>query len=224
MSDTTVNQFLSQAADAAARVGFVPTPPTPAADLPNGYLCYQRDTTALWAWDSNASAWVLVASGGASSPLTSVSVTLTNAQIKALPTTPVTIIAAPASGYRNRVIAASLVGRYTSGAYTNVNVTYASLVVQTGGAWITNPVINDITIPLDDLSRILGAVDLAVDLMVPPAFPWGWLNSPISSSDPSSQDAAVTEIAIDNNGSGNLTGGNAANTLKVTVYYTVEAL
>jgi hypothetical protein len=70
MSDSSVNQFLSQADDTAARTGFVPAPPTPAADLPNGYLCFQRDTGALYAWNSDTAAWVLITSGTGTLPAT----------------------------------------------------------------------------------------------------------------------------------------------------------
>jgi hypothetical protein len=38
------------------------------------------------------------------------------------------------------------------------------------------------------------------------------------------QEAAAITLKADNNGSGNFTGGNAANSMKVTVYYSVEAL
>jgi hypothetical protein len=38
------------------------------------------------------------------------------------------------------------------------------------------------------------------------------------------ENAFALSISMDNNGSGNLTGGNAANTLTVTVYYCLESL
>lgn len=64
MSDTTLNAFVAQFADAAARTAFVPSPPTPASGPDSGYFALQQDTGALYAWDSNASAWVLIAAGG----------------------------------------------------------------------------------------------------------------------------------------------------------------
>jgi LEA14-like dessication related protein len=37
-------------------------------------------------------------------------------------------------------------------------------------------------------------------------------------------EAQAVQIAADNNGSGVFTGGNSANTLKITLYYAVEPI
>ncbi len=67
MSDTGVNQFLSQFADATERVAFVPSPPTftPSSSMPlNGYLAYQQDDGSTWAWDQNIADWVQTNAAG----------------------------------------------------------------------------------------------------------------------------------------------------------------
>ncbi len=64
MSDTTLNAFLSQFADATARNAFTPSPPAVAAPPDSGYFAYQQDDGSAWAWDSNASGWVQIGSGG----------------------------------------------------------------------------------------------------------------------------------------------------------------
>jgi hypothetical protein len=47
-------------------------------------------------------------------------------------------------------------------------------------------------------------------------------NYPTASPGIPDVDNQVIRISMDNNGSGNLTGGNAANTLRVTLYYVAE--
>lgn len=70
MADSTLNAFVAQFADAAARTAFVPSPPSPASGPESGYFAFQQDTGAMYAWDSNSSAWVLLSSGGATIPAT----------------------------------------------------------------------------------------------------------------------------------------------------------
>lgn len=160
-------------------------------------------------------------------------VTLTNAQIKALPTTPITLISAPASGYWNHVLSASYRLQAGSGAYTNINATYSALVVQTASDnWLVTPIVNDSgsTPALGRVSTFLG---VAADYLVHAGeyvegadsssggADWGIPSAEALTSD---FNGIATELALDNNGSGDLTGGHASNTLKVTVYYIVEPL
>jgi hypothetical protein len=164
------------------------------------------------------------------------STSLTDAQIKALPTTPVTLVAAPASGYRIKVLGGTARVQFSGGAYTNINTTYCAVVVQVPGAyWLCTPLgINDSTLaaPLTRVTTIFGATSLGVIDLAPLAQPVdsgassgdeGWYVSTTSAS-VATVEAQAVQIAADNNGSGVFTGGNSANTLKITLYYAVEPI
>jgi hypothetical protein len=159
----------------------------------------------------------------------------------------VTIVAAPGAGYRIRVLTCSLSAHGLSvHPYTGLDPDYNSLQVQSStGNWagfIADDASQDPA--LSQVSHFIGAVfpqDLVVDLQVPTlqgftsasgsplvvsakkewvvsndaAFPGGTR---------ASWDNTAIAIAMDNNGSGNLGGGNASNTIRVTVYYAIEAL
>lgn len=174
----------------------------------------------------------IVLSGTASSLMQTSIVTLTNAQIKALPTTSIPLIVAPGVGYRNRVLDASIYLHGSAGAYTNIDATYASLWIGPAvTTYLTNDIANDSAVGLTKLATFLGGGDVFADLGVPYAVS-------IAGNAPSDVEyiqcgafpalAALENqpvyVGLDNNGSGNLTGGNAANTMKATVYYTVEAV
>lgn len=218
MSDSQYEQF-QQYGTAAERAAFTPSP---AATIQPLYFWRETDTGLLYVYDT---AWVLVGTTGTGAISKTVT-TLTNAQVIALPTTPIQLIAAPAAGSRNRIIAASLVTRFTAGAYTNVNTTWATLQIQSApGQWLAMPIFNDSSIPTTQLTTVMNAAqNRVINLLIPDVYPSGWVLDANIINDPADQDADATQIAIDNNGSGVLTGGNAANTLKVTLYYAVEAL
>ena len=86
------------------------------------------------------------------------------------------------------------------------------------------------TTPLARLTTFLGATDKLVMLN-----PYseavqasgvgvnGYIQ-PVVSSALADYEAEAIQISIDNNGSGVLTGGNAANTLRCTVYYSLEQI
>jgi hypothetical protein len=80
------------------------------------------------------------------------------------------------------------------------------------------------------LSTFLGANDRVVDLITPYGGAQGtgtsdpYVQTPILNAAPSGFDGDALKIFLDNNGSGNLGGGNAANTLTVVIYYVREAL
>ena len=165
-------------------------------------------------------------------------VTLTDAQIKALPTTPVQILSDPGAGNRNKLLGFSVVIRATSGAYTNIDATYADLHVeiQTGNYAVYPILVKDTPQGIVQLTNALGAAARTVIDVSP--FPLVSVQGAAANdqlyvlpnaktyagSPPADWDDSTLSIKMDNNGSGDLTGGNAANTLKVTVYYTVEAL
>lgn len=160
------------------------------------------------------------------------SVALTNAQVKALPTTPVTVVAAAGSGFRIRPIAVSYIAAFASGAYTNINTTYCDVHLALGTDYVGYGPVNDSTTTptLTLVSDIFGsASNRLFDQGVPPqqATPSAGANGyvqTIAFFNKNQQDNNPLQIAMDNNSSGVLTGGNAANTLTVKVYYVVEAV
>lgn len=166
-----------------------------------------------------------------SAVLLKAAVTLNNTQTKALPTTAVTLVAAPAAGFRNKVLAVSFSGHFSAGAYTNLDAVYAALFVFHLGdtsQWLTNPIVKDTTVSITRLADFLAAGDQLVD-----AGPYqdspsdgnaalNWVLPNVHAA--AAAEATAIAVMMDNNGSGDLTGGNVANTLKITVYYVVEAL
>lgn len=161
--------------------------------------------------------------------LTPVTTVLTNAQIIALPTTPVVIVTAPAAGLYPKPLAMSLRVKNTSGVYTNVNSTFASLQAQwTTNDWATTPIVND-----TGITALTQFLHVSHDMTVPMGVPFqqttavGWVFSNDSTQAgflTSDLSGAALYLAMDNNGSGVLTGGNAANTLTVTTYYVLESV
>ncbi len=163
-----------------------------------------------------------------------VTVTLDDAQIKALPTTPITLTPVPNAGVRFKLVGATGILNNHAGVYTNIDATYASLQIETAdGSWLA-VIGNDSSVSLGDVTTWFntnhdpasGGTGGILDWLVPTAFPVGangWL-TPILTTSKISVDGQALRLAMDNNGSGDLTGGNAANTFKVILYYLVEAL
>jgi hypothetical protein len=151
---------------------------------------------------------------------------LTNAEIKALPTTPIDIVSAPGSGFRIKPIAVSLTGSFAAGAYTNINTTFAAIGVQnTTTDYMCNPLVNNSTAgAITDVSTFLALGYVScVDLSPVAIFPSA--NGSISVAATiakASNDNSPLQVFMDNNGSGVLTGGNAANTLTIIVSYNIE--
>jgi len=155
--------------------------------------------------------------GGGSSYL-SATVTLTDAQIKALPTTPVEIVAAPGANKLIFVIR-NVIGKLndSGGAYGNSDNTAGSYVTLAYGSAYDD----DATYNYPDVTSFINSLS-------------SFGNDGIITLSPYSADTfqnilpgAVNNglfLHIGNNGLGNLTGGNAANTLKVTVYYVIVDL
>lgn len=168
--------------------------------------------------------------GSSSGGVQTATVTLSNAQIKALPTTPVTVIAAPAAGYRNRILAVSYSSNCAAGVYTGFNATYVDISLLCGGNYLAYGPVNDSTTTpaLAVVSALLGTTTpVVLDVNTPSLAAFGASQGYVQNVNVNSHStvsAAAVSVAMDNNGSGVLGGGNAANTLKVTVSYQVEAL
>lgn len=177
-----------------------------------------------------------VANGGSGSAsgagILRATASLTNAQILALPTTPVTIIAAPSAGTYITFLGGSLVIDTTGAAYTNIDATYAACAVYYLGdftQWIAAGPVDDATYSLTRFTQGFGTGahllwNLAVYQDTPSDGNAGIYWTLPGLIPEATFNGTAVAIAMDNNGSGNLTGGNAANSMTVTLYYVVESI
>lgn len=63
MSDQTFNQFVASGTT-AERLAFVPDPPSPASGPDPGYVWWDTDLQAAYAYDVGTAAWVVLGGGG----------------------------------------------------------------------------------------------------------------------------------------------------------------
>ena len=134
----------------------------------------------------------------------SATVTLTDAQIKALPTTQVGIVAAPGAGKVLFPVQWLIVADTRAGAYTNLDAAISGPNL----GWPSEP------------AQLFSAAASAVILTTVANKISAWENLADSGGDNlgNLEDQPLV-IGIGNGASGNLTGGNAANSLQVTVFY-----
>lgn len=157
--------------------------------------------------------------------LRSSTITLTDAQIKALPSTPISILAAPGVGFRNRILGLSLIADIIT-PYTNIDPVYADAQFS-GGTFLNGPIDDPATVPpLAQFTALFGTAGKRIyDLISPYAETHGTGIAYVQSlcEDDSYINNTPTTIFM-TNGAGDLTGGNAGNTLKITIYYCIEEL
>lgn len=150
-------------------------------------------------------------------------VTLTNAQIKALPTTGIVLVAAPGSGKVIQPLLVTLFAKTTDGAYTGIDAN-ASLSVVAGALFPMTYVPNDVLITTGSatrLSDLLGGANNRRTHLFPFSDTegvdlWGQVASVVASADGVN---AALHIYIDN--ALDLGGGHANNTLTAIVDYKI---
>ncbi len=151
--------------------------------------------------------------------------TLTDAQIKALPTTPITLVAAPGAGLSIEPLFLVLYAKTSAGAYTNLDAAgYLGTDHSAGVSWVPN----DTSITAGSatrLSDLLGSTTPHSVRLLPYQDTEGTHAHGFVTvvTDTSFQLNAALHLTLENHASGNLTGGNAANTLQVTVIFRVLA-
>jgi len=138
----------------------------------------------------------------------SATVTLTDAQIKALPTTPIEIVAAPGAN-KITLISSIILHLDWTADYTNI----AGINVVGALSGTNNGYMGGLLESAGDVSGLLANGQDSFAFLFPVS------NSYIDNG--LINDAFYLKSL---NNSGNYTGGNAANTLKVTVYYIVVDL
>lgn len=164
-----------------------------------------------------------IGSGSAGGSILSATVELTDAQIKALPTTGVELV--PAQGVNKMLVVLFGTLRWNcTGAYTNVNADNSCGIAYGNSG--TNDWIDYACAP----TTIREGTGIRTSLLNPALSPHPTAGQPdivftYYNNFPEA-DFNNTNMVVyaDNFGSGDLTGGNAANTLKVTVYYVVVDL
>lgn len=152
-----------------------------------------------------------------SSILHQVTKTLTNAQIKALPSVPVSITSEPAAGIALVPVSCVLYATYTNATvYTNI----------TAGGYIeiTSGVLAFAYFDPTDLLAQTGNRQPIIGLSAPAGQLSGAIATAVSQTWTDSlrgADVLQTAIAIDAGNSGPYTGGDAANTLQISLAYFV---
>jgi hypothetical protein len=143
-------------------------------------------------------------------------VTLTDAQIKALPTTAINILPAPGAGILNHVHGALFVADFTAGAYTNLSANpFFNIVYDAANNYINATLLagEEMFLAGHNVCYTLPYMLLFEGATQPSAFPR-------SSAEFGETINRTVDIGGGNVSSGNFTGGHADNTLKVTVFYT----
>jgi hypothetical protein len=159
-----------------------------------------------------------VSGGGGSGLLLKATVTLTDAQIKALPTTPVEIVAAPGAGKLIWPLSAVIVCDTSANGYTNTDNVVALFIEWWDGSHLSN----QWGVSHPNVLNLLTAFDKVV-LHVPPADTPSAFGVELDGIYLSTSQLAdfPLRLRLPNDPAGNFTGGDPANTLRCTVFYCV---
>lgn len=198
-----------------------------AGAVPIGAQYCATDTTpANQLFRNNGATWDAFAPAVASGAATILSVTVnpTDADIKALPTTAFNLVAAQGANTIIVPVMVVLVTDFSAGAYTTIadgDYLYAGHNgVETSLSYLPDDA--GLTPPLAMLTAFLSATPRVFTLLpfqqTNPA--WGSVGTSQTQANAVNQELSLKAVTA----GGNFTGGNAANTLQIITYYTVEAV
>lgn len=165
----------------------------------------------------NGSSAIKIAPTGSVLPVLTTT-TITNAAMLTLPTTPVSLVATPGAGFRTVLLTATLRAALTS-VYTNVDAgayLYIGNGVNTASGFLANdttttPALTDATALLH--VNALSCVQFEPFTQAPDPASNGWGTAASTQAFDFANQAF--NLIMSNGGSGNLTGGNAANSVVV---------
>ena len=162
---------------------------------------------------------------GTASGLLTFTTTLNDTTIKALPTTVTTILASPGAGVAIIPITYQLYGQFVA-PYTNIDAGGFSNFRYGAGQLASSFIGNDTT-TTPALALLTTCFGTTADWIIralpyltvvePASSGWGVMPQFMYAGDIVDKEI---QIVFDNGGSGDLTGGNVANTLKITTFYT----
>jgi hypothetical protein len=147
-------------------------------------------------------------------------VSIADAAIKTLPSTPVELIATPGAGFR-LVFLGATIQTDVAAAYTNVDTDGFLWIGHNAAQSASTYVPNDSGASIAELTALTANTDRHVMLNPYTNATVNWGNYSDVNTVASVENQPL-EISVDNDGSGNFTGGNAANEWTVDVYYVVR--